>query len=206
VHCLDLHYFYRGDLDLYLLLLWRSWSCVPSVYSDLPHYISRCLLAIATKGLREGAVGGSQPTMLQFEDCVNRLVTFIRARLTSAESAVIAHEVTGILENTIARNAMEREFDRALPVIWATAKYLYFRPIALHLETGHIANASIVDENYQCPPFENGDLLSNTPISPISFLLSYLTADIPDDEDPLLNMPESKTCWMLAIAASCYKE
>lgn len=47
VHVLDYYYFYDGRLSVYIPLIWRSWSCVPHVYSDLRQYILRSLLVIA---------------------------------------------------------------------------------------------------------------------------------------------------------------
>ena len=48
VHTLDLRYFYRGDHDLFLELLWESWTTVPAVVGDLETYILRSLVTIAT--------------------------------------------------------------------------------------------------------------------------------------------------------------
>lgn len=54
VHTLDVRYFYRGDRDLFLELLWESWTTVPAVVGDLETYLLRSLVAVAS--LEEGRV------------------------------------------------------------------------------------------------------------------------------------------------------
>jgi len=49
VHVCDYHYFYNSNDELYLGLLWESWSTVPSVLSEIDHYVFRSLVAVATK-------------------------------------------------------------------------------------------------------------------------------------------------------------
>lgn len=48
VHTLDLHYFYNGNRDLFLEVLWESWTTVPAVVSDLEHYLLRSIVACAS--------------------------------------------------------------------------------------------------------------------------------------------------------------
>jgi hypothetical protein len=48
VHVLDLHYFYRSRLEIYLPFIWHSWAAVPVVVRDLRQYLLRSLLAAAS--------------------------------------------------------------------------------------------------------------------------------------------------------------
>lgn len=48
VHVLDLHYFYGGDVNTYIPLIWCSWLSVPHVAGDIRQYTLRSLLAIAS--------------------------------------------------------------------------------------------------------------------------------------------------------------
>ena len=48
VHTLDLAYFYNGNIDLFIEVLWGSWTTVPAVVGDLETYSLRTLVAIAT--------------------------------------------------------------------------------------------------------------------------------------------------------------
>lgn len=54
VHVLDYQYFYDGDEDLYIRLLWISWSIVPGVLERIDEYVMRTLCAVSSKG--EGTV------------------------------------------------------------------------------------------------------------------------------------------------------
>ena len=49
VHVLDFYYFYGGDVDSSLALIWRSWDRIPSVYEDVGHYVMRSLLSVSTR-------------------------------------------------------------------------------------------------------------------------------------------------------------
>lgn len=48
VHTLDLHYFYRNDMRIYILTIWNSWAPLPNIHDDISQYILRSLLAIAS--------------------------------------------------------------------------------------------------------------------------------------------------------------
>ena len=70
VHTLDIRYFYRGDRDLFLELLWESWTTVPAVVGDLETYLLRSLVAVGT--LEEG------PVAQRFKLASERLVEKLR--------------------------------------------------------------------------------------------------------------------------------
>ncbi len=49
VHVLDLHYFYRSRLAVYIPLIWRSWAALPQVRDGIRQYVLRSLLVTASK-------------------------------------------------------------------------------------------------------------------------------------------------------------
>lgn len=49
VHVLDLHYFYRSRLTVYIPLIWRSWAALPQVRDGIRQYVLRSLLVTASK-------------------------------------------------------------------------------------------------------------------------------------------------------------
>lgn len=66
---LDLHYFYRSELVVYLQAVWQSWSAVPGVIRDLRQYVIRSLLSAASM---PDSVGDA---LVRFRNAVREVVT-----------------------------------------------------------------------------------------------------------------------------------
>lgn len=73
VSVLDFHYFYQGNIELYVHSLWVSWSTVPSVLVNLDHYIDRTLAAISTM-YKSKILERFQVTLAIFQQTISALL------------------------------------------------------------------------------------------------------------------------------------
>lgn len=106
VHVLDYYYFYDGRLSVYIPLIWRTWSCVPHVYSDLRQYILRSLLVIAaneSEGTPKQRFEKSRSRLIELLSdydipVKDEIVEFLKQR---AEDVFFAYKATLVLVDLV---------------------------------------------------------------------------------------------------------
>jgi hypothetical protein len=189
VHSLDIRYFYAGDLDLFLKLLWESWTTVPAVVGDLDTYLLRSLAAAAS---------------LDLDPSIHRRFETAVAKLDANFEALIAESP----ENQFLRNAKAHLMSKKArlaelfrPILYAadmTAIFLYSKKIESAFWSGD-PNIDSGDNNRLSYTFETGDFTHGKVTNPIPFLADRLRRGALDhrelDED-------YRSAWLLLAAAS----
>jgi hypothetical protein len=202
VHILDFYYFYWGDVDRFIALVWTSWSSIPSVYEDIGHYIMRSLLAVSTREM-DPDTASSLMQPLDFQDSLDAFKKSIAKLPDSIDCRHIRDAVDSFLAEPDNREFLRLEFSRAKSLVWVTIMYFYSRPLRLYLEIGRSVAGGVVSDGELCPQFEFGGVQERLPASPIAFIAKYLSGDYeqPDGFDDLPT--EAASIWLFSWLASC---
>ena len=203
VHVLDFYYFYNGDVEQSLELIWRSWDRIPSVYQDIGHYVMRSLLSISTREMEPDT--GTQSALVEPLTFYESLAAFEEG-VSSITALPSPPEVTSKIKEFIAvsenREYLRLEFERAKPLAWVTVMYFYCRPLRLYFEIGRDFPGTLLDDGSLCPEFELGGVQQRVPVSPTAFLSKYLRSDYVCPEDQQLST-EARSLWLFSWLASC---
>jgi len=108
-HVLDYRYFYDGNDELYLGLLWESWAPVPSVLDDVEQYVWRSILAISST--KEGL-----PTA-RFERSCDILQACLEAIVKRDAQNAVAAEALALLRDPDMRNIQRSRFQPGLYLV-----------------------------------------------------------------------------------------
>lgn len=188
VHTLDVRYFYRGDRDLFLELLWESWTTVPAVVGDLETYLLRSLVAVAT--LEEGKVSD------RFKLAHERLLKKLQELVMKQPSNVFLRKAGQHLEDKNNSRRLRLLFYPAIYIADMAATFLYSQRIEAKLWSD---DPNIEPGDDQLPDYalEFGTFRGGRVINPIPFLAARLReADgVADDED-------RSSAWVLLATAS----
>lgn len=190
VHTLDLHYFYSGDRDVYLELLWKSWTTVPAVVGDLETYLLRTLVAVAT--MEEGRV--------------SERFKLARERLLAKLSELIADEGTNVFLQKAHGHLADEKKTRRLrllfyPCVYAADMTAFFLR-SMNLEANLWSN----DENIE--PSGEGEFLYSMATAefsgsrvknPIAFIAHRLRLQ---EKDPEEMDEDFRSAWVLLATAS----
>jgi hypothetical protein len=189
VHSLDLRYFYAGDVDLFLKLLWSSWTTVPAVVSDLETYVLRSLAAAAS-------VDPAPTVQRRFDNAFGKLKTVLRELVIGGPS----NRFLGIAQNYIAHNeARLREL--FCPMLYAADMAGIFL-CSKKIEATMWSNDPNIDagpNNRLGYNFGTADFTSGTVRNPIPFLAERLRRGPTDYH----NLDEDyRSAWLLLATAS----
>lgn len=191
VHTLDLYYFYSGNTETYLELLWLSWTTVPAVVGDLETYLLRSLAAIAT--IEDGTV--SQRFDLARGHLLSKLAALLQK---TGEENVFLRKAHEHLKDTGKTCRLRLLFYPAVYAADMTACFLRSRRLEAEL-LGKDENIEPSGEGEFFYLMETCEFSGNSVTNPIAFIADRLRRDATEygnlDED-------YRTAWLLLACAS----
>jgi hypothetical protein len=189
VHTLDIRYFYAGDQDLFLKLLWESWTTVPAVVGDLDTYLLRSIAAVAS-------LDSDTVPQRRFDNAVARL----SANLTELISAYPTNQFLIEAKHHLTTKK-PRLSELFRPTIYAAdmaALFLYSKKIESAFWSGD-PNIDTGETNRLGYTLQTGDFSHGKVTNPIPFLADRLRRDATDHG----NLDEDfRSAWLLLAAAS----
>jgi hypothetical protein len=190
VHTLDLHYFYGGDIDTYLELLWLSWTTVPAVVGDLETYLLRSLVAIGT--MQNGSV--MQRFNLAHELLLKKLSDLMKEDVTN----VFLKRAHAHLADAAKTSRLRLIYYPAAYAADMTAFFLRSRQLEAALWTKD-DNIEPSGEGKFLYAMQTGEFSGNYVANPLAFIADRLRHNSNDygslDED-------FRSAWLLLAAAS----
>jgi len=203
VHVLDFYYFYGGDIESSLALIWRSWDRIPSVYEDVGHYIMRSLLSVSTREMEpETELGTSLVEPLTFVDSLAAFEAGIKALESLPDAPEITSKIHVFLAVPENREYLRLEFDRSKSLAWMAVMYFYCRPLRLYFEIGSDFPGVLLDDGKLCPEFSLGEVQERLPISATAFLRKYLNSDYVQADGQEMSAEEG-SLWLFSWLSSC---
>jgi len=189
VHTLDIRYFYRGDRDLFLELLWESWTTVPAVVGDLETYLLRSLVAVAT--LEEGRVA------LRFKLSSERLVKKLGELSTKQPHNAFLKKAVRHLEDKNNSRRLRVLFYPAIYIADMAATFLCSQKIEASLWSG---DPNIEPGAHPLPDYalDFGVFRGGRVSNPIPLLATRLRAGTNGDHDH----EDYRSAWLLLATAS----
>jgi len=189
VHTLDVRYFYRGDRDLFLELLWESWTTVPAVVGDLETYLLRSLVAVAT--LEEGSLSE------RFKLSRERLLKKLHELARNQPSNVFLRKAAQHLEDKNNSQRLRLLFYPAIYIADMAATFLYSQRIEAKLWSD---DPNIEPGDHQLPDYvlEFGTFRGGRVINPIPFLASRLR----EQSEAVADHEDRRSAWLLLATAS----
>lgn len=166
VHVMDYFYFYDTDDDAYVSSLWHSWALVPSVNSQLSHYVLRTLFAIS-------AISDTDDSSLAFTDAADRLERVFDELLQDQPNTLIERALEIVrapsapdTRESLSRRELRLRFRASYDLVRFTTLFLIDQSIhsALVKDGQAIADA---DRRYE---FDPGYYPDETIESPVGFL------------------------------------
>lgn len=188
VHTLDIRYFYAGDQDLFLGLLWESWTTVPAVVGDLDTYLLRSLAAVAS--LETGSV--NQRLKQAFER--------LASKLTELSANAPENEFLKRAKNHLLAKK-PRLIEMSYPNLYIAdmaAIFLYSKEIEGAFWSGD-DNIDTGSQDRLVYSMDTGDFSGSKVGNPIPFLADRLRRT-PDDFGDLDE--DYRSAWLLLAAAS----
>ena len=191
-HVLDFYYFYDGNVDLYLGLLWASWTPVPAVRDNINKYLLRSLVTVGTK--KSGTI------ITRFNDSLNDHVTALKDLSLRKP------------ENRVVKIALERLGDQQVikylkaffyPGIYvAQMAKCFLKSIKVHGVLTADESADWVEAKRQSVyNIEDCKFPGYSIQSPIAFVLDRLRRRLKEVDTQYRD--EHKACWILLACASC---
>lgn len=110
VHILDFHYFYDSRINVYVPMVWKSWSSLPYIYGDVHQYILRTLLVIST-AYTESDVHK------RFNSSVKKMLQIIDKHIDRLLDLPVIHKVIKILTNKIEKDKLLLPFKTSLILV-----------------------------------------------------------------------------------------
>jgi hypothetical protein len=191
VHVLDAIYFYNGNLDLYLKLLWGSWETVPAVYEKIDHYILRTLTILA-------AIEGTGSISQRYTTAWQRTMRLFKGQKEEGRGSPLVEMVLNRLSE---RGASGFRY-LAYPCIYLGAcAYSFLCCHAIQKELRGGTDTRIADDgSYQ---LDTGGF-SDSPIgNPVAFVADRLQRAVEGEETELSE--EYRSAWLLLACASAGK-
>lgn len=191
VHVLDYYYFYNENCELYMSLIWESWSTVPKVITNIYQYILRSLVTI----------GSNQAGSIQ-----NRFLLSLGI-VTEQLNKISEISLNNVLVNKGINLLKEKDFKLKLKTAFyssiliadmarAFLRYPKIQSDLYALDT----NIDIVDNCYRYL-LKKGEFTSFQIKNPIIFILDMLNRRIIDNEEE--QDDEWISCWIfLALSSS----
>jgi hypothetical protein len=190
VHVCDYHYFYNARNNLYLGLLWESWATVPSVLSEIDHYVFRSLVAVATQ--ERG------PQQARFQLAVSILAQNLENLLIRKPDNPVVKSALDFLRDSKNHHPLQLKFVPAL----------YLAEVTLRFFVSHRIHAALVqnDNNVErihgeyVYRMETGEFPGFDIASPVGFLADRLRRSLADEDSGYGE--EHATAWVLLACAS----
>lgn len=190
VQVLDYHYFYNGNENLYLGLLWESWSPVPIVLHDIGQYVLRSILAVSSKK--------SGDERDRFDRSCDSLKEVLAQILNRDPKNVIASEALKHMEGS-KRRILRQKFGPGMYLVDMTM--VFFKSTNIHSALYKDDNCAPIDGAYHYSLDTAGYIDREKKIkSPIGFVLDRLRRGLAREDTELPQ--EFRAAWMLMACAS----
>lgn len=192
VHTLDYHYFYNGRNDIYISVLWESWSTVPQVRRKLHGYIMRTMIAMCSKVVT-GSKEKNDDFIQRFTIALRDFKEELQKIISEGKGTILIEEALNFVEDKENLRDLRASMMPSVNFIDVVMTYLHHPSIHADL----MSDIIIVDNTY---PFETGDFSGVKITSPIAFLQDQvhrnLTLDTSDDdaENEFLSIWGSLAC------------
>lgn len=192
VHTLDFLYFYEADSELYIKVIWLTWSTIPEIQKRLSHYLLRTLLAISVR-----LKGNSTE---RFNAATKKLAKSFSELLHSdaCEFSYIIIQAQSILNDQKKCSVLKFEFCGAIRLADMTHSFLHSSFVQRDIKADDL---QIVDQiTYY--PIETGEFSDQDIQSPIAFLVDRTRRRL--TVKPELNFERllSTTCWEFLVLSS----
>ena len=188
VHVLDYHYFYDCNPELYIGLLWESWSTVPAVLQDIRIYLLRTMIAIGTE-VKSDPVN-------RFKDTTTIFLEHLKQIDKRCDTNETIKKALAVLEDKERLPMLENLFDISI----------FLADMVNHLLCSKNIYSSIVADSDKGPDgdqfydLETG-YFEDSPIqSPVAFVLDRLRFSLNKTESDL--SIEYRSAWLLHACAS----
>lgn len=189
-HVLDYYYFYNCNDELYLGLLWASWTPVPTVLENLHKYLLRSIATIASK---ERGDAGSK-----FKNSLGIHKKELKKLIDRREDNRVASLALAELENENTVKSLRISFLAADTLVSMTKECL--RANAIH--SSLIKDEEFVPEKLGYN-IQDGQFIEKQIASPVAFLSAKLLQILKDKPQrlPVSHM----SCWMFIACASAQR-
>jgi hypothetical protein len=196
VHALDYHYFYNGRKDVYVSVLWESWSTVPQVKGDLHNYILRTLISLSSTTSPIDTIAETNKAK-RFDMVVESFNNELRNIAESSSETELVLSAIEFLENTRNKARLKASWVPSINLIDTVMATLHHPNIHAELVDDILANSS---GEY---PIGRGDLTTGSSItSPVGFLQHNSRqelalrgqVDVSDLQDEFLSIWSSFAC------------
>jgi hypothetical protein len=192
VHVLDYHYFYDCKPEIYIGLLWESWSTVPSVLQDTQTYLLRTLIAIGTEIKIAPAA--------RFEEAVSVLKENLETINNRCKNNVTIQKALETLADESSLQYLCDLFDTSIPLGDMVNKLLCSR----NIYSSMVADPDRSLENGYSYGCETGIFENDSIVSPVAFILDRLKFSLERIENDL--SIEYRSAWLLHVCASSLNE
>lgn len=194
VHSLDFLYFYESNREIYIQLLWLSWSTIPAIYEKLNHYLLRTLLAISVD-IRGDIDHRFQASCQLVRDTFNNILASGKA-----DDPFIIKQAIDLLQDDREMSALRQEFYGTVRL--ADLSRFFFHSKSLH----HLIkedDQQLLDVNgtpyYPLKPLEFTDVNIQ---SPIAFVADRAIQNLRSAMHVSFESLLREGCWELIVIAS----
>lgn len=189
VHVLDFNYFFDCREEPYLMLLWESWSPVPTVIDNVDEYLLRSLVAISSRY--------SGNSLTRYEQAAEKLRSVLERLQSHSESSPLIGHALGRLQDSNLKKQLLTKFSLAI----------YLADMVQHcLVSKHIHAALYVDENRvkrdlsHFYALETGDFAAKKIESPVAFVSDLLRRELEGNSSSVSQRYTS--AWLFLVCAS----
>jgi hypothetical protein len=198
VHVLDFNYFYHAQPQLYLRLIWESWAAVPMVLDDLPHYLLRSIVTIATQ------IDGYAHE--RYDTARTHVLTVCRELHAADPNNIVAKEAVACLEDESCDRRLSVDFIPAIFLADIALRFLVASSVRAHFfdDDNIDAGDDALEGNggrlvYRLPPGSFSP--PAVPRSPAALVHDQLRRQLEGDH-PTLDR-HHHAAWLMLACASC---
>lgn len=189
VHVLDYHYIYNCDQQLYLSLLWESWTAVPAVLQHVEAYLIRSVVAI----------GSAETGTLteRFDIALKTVRSTLELMLKRDTANVVVTKARQLIDDTTTVTRMRLQFKPAMYLADVTLNCLYSTQIFAAIMRDDLRDLSKESPIYR---LETGSFTGDQVTSPVALCADMLRRNLSGETERF--DPETVSAWMLLACAS----
>jgi hypothetical protein len=193
-HTLDYVYFYGSNAELYISLIWLTWSTIPVVQERISHYVLRTLVSIS--------IDFTGDPQQRFSEACDKLFDVFKT-LKSYEvigNSTIIDEAIQLLTSKPHNSALKAEFLGYFR-LGDMARYLMHSNSVHHDIMSDTLQTTIggVDGRYA---IETGEFQDTDISSPIAFILDRAARKLKEKQPIDYDRIVYETCWEFLVLAS----
>lgn len=190
VHVLDFYYFYNAQPEIYLPFVWESWSEVPAVLKNIPHYLLRSVVTVAS------ALPGTIPE--RYRAGVAMVKEQVIDALHRNPTNELLREALNVISETKRTAEMQLQFYPSVLIADLTAKILRARSLHAAL-LGDDPNLDVGPDGFVYR-IRTETFIDDDVASPTAFLLGLLSEAL---NTSTLTASQRTSAWVfLALASS----